>query len=253
MQTESDRGAESRYLEAATGRLRATLANALVGVYAGGSYALGDYLPGRSDLDVAVVVAEPLTDELRGAVVERLRHESLPCPARLLELVIYRQETARSGSASADFELNLNTGSGIAVRAQTDADAQVGAHWFAIDRSVLSQAGIALWGPSADELFAAIPPAVLLRVLAESVRWHREHPAAASDAVLNACRALRFAEDGRWSSKPAAGRWAASQGLAPEDLVAGATRARTESMRLDVGAVAAFLAAAEARLTAAGG
>jgi hypothetical protein len=252
LQTAHQHAAEDRYLGAAAVRLRAALADALVGVYVGGSYALGDYLPGRSDLDVAVVVGEPLTAELQSAVVEQLRHESLPCPARLLELVVYRLDTARSGAPSAEFELNLNTGPGLRASARGAGDEEAGTHWFAIDRSVLSQAGRALWGPAAGEVFAPIPPAALLPVLAESVRWHRDHPAEPSDAVLNACRALRFAEEGRWSSKPAAGRWAVVRGLAPQELVNGAIRARSAEARLDAGAVAEVLRTAESRLTAAG-
>jgi hypothetical protein len=251
LQTAHQHATESRYLGAAAVRLRAALADALVGVYAGGSWALGDYLPGRSDLDVAAVVGEPLTAELRTAVVEQLRHESLPCPARLLELVVYRVETARSGAPSADFELNLNTGPGHRTRVQTDADAEVGTHWFAIDRSVLAQRGRALWGPPACEVFAPIPRATILPVLAESVRWYREHGPEASDAVLNACRAIRYAQQGRWSSRPAAGRWAVDRKLVPEDLAGRALMARTDSARIEAEEVAAFLRSVEARLGAA--
>ncbi len=246
MQTPPDLDAESTYLASACERLRGALDHRLIGVYAGGSWALGDYKHGRSDLDLAVVVREPLSRELGDAVVGRLRHESLPCPARRLELVVYRLDTARSGSAGADFELNLNTGATtpLAVRSK-GASGDAGAHWFPIDRSVLSQAGIALWGPPADEVFAPIPRAALAPVVAESVRWHRDHPVDPADAVLNACRALRFVKEGRWSSKPAAGRWAVDNGLAAAGLV---SRARTGGASLDPEEVAAFLGAVEARL-----
>src|SRR3954454_8894976 len=50
---------ESAYLFELVERAQATLADDLVGVYAGGSWALGGYEPGRSDLDVAVVVRSP--------------------------------------------------------------------------------------------------------------------------------------------------------------------------------------------------
>jgi hypothetical protein len=253
LQTPSDIRAEPGYLAAATVRLRAVLSERLVGVYAGGSYALGDYLPARSDLDLAVVVAEPLSAELWNDVAELLRHESLPCPARCLELVAYLLETARSPSASADFELNLNTGAGTPTRVETHGDTDVGAHWFAIDRSVLSQAGRALWGPPAAEVFAPIPREALIPVVAESVHWHREHGSEPSDAVLNACRALRYAREERWSSKPAAGRWAVAQHLAPDELVTGACRARTERVSLDAADVAEFLRAVESRLAALSG
>lgn len=176
MQTPPELHAESGYLANACERLRTILGRSLIGVYAGGSWALGHYLPGSSDLDLAAVVGQPLSRGPGDAVVAGLRHESLPCPARHLELVVYRLDTARSGSARADFELNLNSGADTPLSVQSSgASGDVGAHWFAIDRSILSQAGIALWGPPAAEVFVPIPPAALAPVVAESVRWHREN------------------------------------------------------------------------------
>jgi hypothetical protein len=249
MQTGFDCDAESSYLGSACERLRGVLGSNLVGVYAGGSWALGDYIPGRSDLDLAVVVRRSLAADVQGELTARLRHESLPCPARLLELVVYLEATARSRSADANFELNLNTGAATPLAVQVRGSAgNVARHWFPIDRSMLSQAGIALWGPPAEEVFAPIPPAELLPVVADSMRWHRDHVDEPGDAVLNACRGLRYADDGRWCSKPAAGRWAIRHGLSPDDLVAHAIRARTQGAALDPPQVAAFLAAVESRL-----
>jgi hypothetical protein len=249
LQTRSNLDSESNYLASVCERLRGVLAPDLVGVYAGGSWALGDYLPGRSDLDLAVVVRRSLSAEAPGELAARLRHESLPCPARLLELVVYLEDTARSASAGADFELNLNTGAATPMAVQTKgASDGVAEHWFPIDRSMLSQAGIALRGPPAEEVFAPIPPPELLPVVADSVRWHRDHLDEPGNAVLNACRALRYADDGRWCSKPAAARWAIARGLAPDDLVTQAIRARARGSALDPSRVAGFLQSAESRL-----
>lgn len=221
----------------------------MVGVYAGGSYALGEYLPGRSDLDVAAVVRRSLRPETSDALVARLSHGALACPARGLELVVYRQETAESGGAASDFELNLNTGGGMPLSVQPGGAAgDIGSHWFAIDRGMLAEAGVTLLGPPASEVFAAVPPNELRPVLAESLRWHRAHAADPSDAVLNACRALRYSEVGAWSSKRAAGAWAAGRGLAPEDLVSQAIAARAQPAELDLAEVTDFLRAAEAQL-----
>jgi hypothetical protein len=216
---------EVSYLQSACSRLHELLSDDLVGVYAGGSYALGDYRREASDLDLAAVVSAPLSDERRQGLVARLRHESLPCPARGLELVVYRRETALSGSVAADFELNLNSGSRMPVRVESRA-APGETHWFAIDRSILAQAGIALLGPPAGEAFAPITPRALAPILVDSIRWHRAHPEHGADAVLNACRSIRFAAEDRWSSKTAAGRWAVRRGLAPSALVDRACAAR---------------------------
>ena len=207
---------EALYLYTLRSRLQGLLGCDLAGVYVGGSYALGDYRREASDLDLAAVVMTRLSRAVRQQVVERLRHDSLPCPARGLELVIYRRETACSGSVTSDFELNLNTGSRLPTRIDSRAAPGEG-HWFPIDRSMLSQVGIPLLGPPAGEVFPWISPHALTPILVDSLRWHRAHPERPSDSVLNACRSLRFTTEGRWSSKPAAGRWAVDRGLAPPD------------------------------------
>jgi hypothetical protein len=201
---------ERAYLQGLVSRLQAILGSSLVGIYVGGSWALGGYERGHSDLDVSVVVGEPLTDEGAEEVVAALRHEAFACPARGLELVVYTAESAGAGATEPGFELNLNTGRGLTFRA--DRDPQPGErHWFAIDRSVLSQHGIALFGPPAADVFAPIPLEALLPVLAEVLRWYEREALESEDAVLNAGRSLRFAEEGVWLPKPALRSWAAEQ------------------------------------------
>ena len=210
--------AERAYLDELVRRLRKLLGPELVGVYAGGSWALGGYEPGRSDLDVAVVVRMPLTDEIAHRIVAELRHEAFPCPARGLELVVYTERAAGTPTVEPGFELNLNTGSGLTFRA--DREPRPGErHWFAIDRSVLSEHGIALRGPPAADVFAPIAPDDLRPVLADVLGWYEREAPESEDAVLNAGRSLRFARDGIWLPKPALRAWADEEpGTNPEIL-----------------------------------
>jgi hypothetical protein len=202
--------AERAYLDELVGRLQELLGPELVGVYAGGSWALGGYQPGPSDLDVAVVVREALADDDADRIVAKLRHEAFPCPARGLELVVYTEETARTPSVEPAFELNLNTGSGITFRA--DREAQAGERqWFAIDRSVLAEHGIALFGPPATDVFAPVAPDDLRPALADVLRWYGREAPESEDAVLNAGRSLIFVREGIWLPKPALRAWAGEQ------------------------------------------
>ena len=236
------------YLDEVVARVRRAAGEELVGVYAGGSYGLGAYTPGRSDLDVAVVVRVAASRALRDQPVAELRHEALPCPARGLELVVYREAVVRSPALDALFELNLNTGAAMPFRVDHEADV-ADAHWFAIDRSILHQAGHALAGPPAAGLFAAIPPRTLAPVLLEALRWHAGGEAEGDDAVLNACRSLRFVTEGVWSSKAAAGAWALEYVDDPE-LVRAALAARARPTRaLDQQAVRAFVLGVADRIT----
>jgi hypothetical protein len=202
--------AERTYLEELTARLQRILGDELVGVYAGGSYALGGYEPGRSDLDVAAVVRGGLDDGVADRIVQAVRHESFPCPARKLELVVYSSESARSPSVEAAFELNLNTGSGERFRADREAQPGEG-HWFAIDRSVLAGHGVALLGPPAGEVFVSPARAQLLPILAGALRWFLREEPESEDALLNAGRSLHFAREGVSVPKPAVREWAREQ------------------------------------------
>src|SRR3712207_6790550 len=99
--------AAREYLGAVAERLRATLGRDLLGAYLVGSAAVGDYRPRHSDLDVAAVVKDRVREEALRAAAAAVRHDVLPCPARGLELVVYRR------SAMPRFALNVNTGPGM--------------------------------------------------------------------------------------------------------------------------------------------
>ena len=228
------------YLHELTTRLHAVRGLELVGVYAGGSYALGGYEPGRSDIDVAAVARLPASSKTKRAIVDAIRHETLPCPARGLEFVLYPLAAVKIARVDAAFDLNLNTGAGMPFR--LDLTPVPGDdHWFAIDRSILGRQGIALAGPPAPQIFAPIPRDMLLPLVVQSLRWHERGEARADDAVLNACRALRFAVEDIWSTKAEAGRWALSR-VDNKSLVRAALSGRDQMLRLDSAAVARFVA-----------
>jgi aminoglycoside adenylyltransferase-like protein/nucleotidyltransferase-like protein len=207
--------------------LRAQATADVVGVYVGGSYALGAYQPGRSDLDVAVVTPGSIAWPIKDALVARLRHETFPCPARGLELVVYSAADAASTGVAPAFQLNLNTGAAMPFRVDVEPDPAEG-HWFAIDRAILRNHAVVLVGPPPQAVFGSIPRRLLLTVIADALGWHLGGPASTSDAVLNACRALRFAVAGDWSSKASAGWWALDY-VAEREVVREALAARTGS------------------------
>jgi hypothetical protein len=210
------------YLTELVDRARAVLGDNLVGAYAAGSVGLGAYQPGCSDVDVALVVGRPMAVPAKRELVARLRHESLPCPARGLELVAYRREVAAAGTAEPGFEVELNTGATMPFRATydpADRPATDGRFWYALDRSILRQSGLALLGPPAAEVFADPDPVDLRRLLLAALDWWLALPIPAGDgpapgsedAVLGACRSLARVRTGVWLSKVAAGRWLARQ------------------------------------------
>jgi hypothetical protein len=226
-----------RYLTDLVAAARGVLGDELVGAYAAGSVALGAYQAGRSDVDVALVCARALADDRKRELVARLRHEALPCPARGLELVVYRREVAGSGTPEPGFEVELNTGARMPYRVTWSGDqrsAADGRFWYGLDRSILHSGGLALVGPPAGEVFADPAPAELRRLLVAALTWWLALPtppgdepaAGAEDAVLGACRSLVRWRDGVWLPKVAAGARLVERGHPAADLIGRAVAAR---------------------------
>ncbi len=174
--------------------MQALLGDELVGVYLAGSGALGGYVHGRSDVDVAIVAREPVDRQTKEELVAALRHEAFPCPARGLELVVYAQGRPLP-------ELNLNTGARMPFLA-TFGPGQDSPHWFVLDRAIIASRGLVLTGPSPSE--ALVPPSKdeILEALAIGLQWYRDRPEEPrDDAALNAVRARAYLERGEWLSK----------------------------------------------------
>ncbi|RSZ61171.1 nucleotidyltransferase domain-containing protein [Corynebacterium hylobatis] len=217
------------YLAALVEAARQVLGTEFVGAYAAGSLALDAFRPGRSDIDIALLCRVQLSGDVKRELIARLRHSSLPCPARGLELVVYTVATTQSGTVEPGFELELNDGPDMAFRQTLQpADRPVadGAFWYGLDRSILHQSGLVLAGPPAAEVFAELPPDDLRGLLVDSLHWWMAQPGHTDDAVLGACRALVRHRQGRWLSKVDAGRQLLAAGYRPGEVIEQSISAR---------------------------
>lgn len=187
--------------------MRSHLGADLVGAWYVGSVALGGYVPGESDLDVAAVCADLVPTEIRHALVESLSAITSTCPARGLELSLYRRDVAAAVPDDAGFEINVNGGPRMERSVRVTPEGQPG-FWYVLDRAIAHRRGVAITGPPAAEVFADAPRAQLLRAMQESMRWHRAHERATLYSVLNAARAWRFAVEDVLGSKLEGARWA---------------------------------------------
>jgi predicted nucleotidyltransferase len=169
----------------------------LKAAYLIGSVARGAYEHGRSDLDVYAVVDTALSAAEKEQLVERV--EELQCPARALELVIY--SIAEAASQSPRFELNLNLGK------EEVAGAEESPHWFVLDRAIAENHAVPLVGPPWSEVFARVGREDVFEAIEQSLDWQESFDPLGRSALLNACRAWKWLEEGDWVSKPEAADW----------------------------------------------
>jgi Domain of unknown function (DUF4111) len=229
-------------------RLQAHLGADLLGAYLVGSAALGGFVPGRSDIDAQAVCAEPLTRARKERLVGALAHPTLACPTRGCEFVLYSRAAVADPASGGAYEINLNSGPRMAFHVSYEPAADP-AFWFVLDRAILREHGLRLVGPEPRELVAPMPRPRLCQALLAALRWHAEHDRPGADSILNACRAWRFAEEGRWSSKVEAAAWARTRtGEAALIERALALRAGTTDQALEPGHVHRFLEQITARL-----
>ncbi|MBB5802391.1 streptomycin 3'-adenylyltransferase [Saccharothrix ecbatanensis] len=222
----------------------------LVGVYLHGSAVLGGFDARRSDIDILAVCEGPTSAAERSAAVERLSDRHLPCPAHGLELSIVTLPVARHPTAQPAFELHMTTapeGSKVVDGHGHDGDPDLVLH-FAVCRS----AGRALGpGPVAAAVFAPVADDLVVAQLVTELRWSVEH-ASGEYAVLNACRAWRFAVDGALVSKIDGGRWALDRVPGPDRELIRTALDRQRCVlaaELDPDAVRRFIRRALAHLT----
>jgi hypothetical protein len=195
------------YLGEVVERLERRLGERLLGAWVVGSGALGDFDPERSDVDVQAVASERLVQEELEALAAKLSHPALECPVRGLEFVLY----ARAGLADPlgpAFQLNLNTGPGMHQHAGYDPTEEP-RFWFVLDVAIAREQSRALVGATAAELLPELPRELVLSALRDALAWWRDHDA--TSAILAACRAWAWLEQGRWLSKGDAAAWAAAR------------------------------------------
>ncbi|PYH85670.1 streptomycin 3''-adenylyltransferase [Aspergillus uvarum CBS 121591] len=218
------------YLEEIVQRLAEYLQHQLVGVYLFGSASYGAYESGLSDLDVQVVVKDRLRTVEKQAVISRLTHAVLPCPATKLEFVVYAQSAVYPASRHPRFELNLNTGLHQPDHISLDP-ADESSHWFLLDIAMGRQLGCSLYGPDTTHAFGAIPQRWVLEAIADSLDWHHANEINSPNSILNACRGWRFIVTGEFSSKLDGAKWALQQQDCP-DVVRRAILARNTDDKL---------------------
>lgn len=191
---------------------------------------MGCFRPGRSDVDVIVVVARPLAARERDALGRRLLDLTLPGP---LELSVLTAPAASAARYPMPYELHV--GDTRVVVDQGEGDLDLAAH---VTATVAR--GFTLVGPPPAEVFGPVPWGDFLAAITDDLVWGFEH-GSVSYAVLNACRVLQTlaSPDGTVVSKEEGAAWALEQLPAEHHpLIAACLAYRVDGTSIDVGAEA---------------
>lgn len=198
-------------LEHATALAQASsqaLGDTLAAMILHGSLTLGDYLPGRSDIDLLAVVKHALTGGELAALAHRVKKRSPPAPVRV-DLRVVTREVASAPTPLPPMEAHLTIkGPGPSVRVD---GRHPGERDLVVELSICRANGCSILGAPPSVLIGEIPDeGVLAAADAQLADWQAigDDPPYAQLTVLTACRAWRFAEEHRHASKDAAGSWA---------------------------------------------
>ena len=225
------------------------LGEAVTGVILHGSLTLDDYVPGRSDLDLLVVVDNPLGDAQLAALIEAMASRRAEAPGPV-DLRVVTRQVAASPTAAPPLEayLRLTPTSGVRVEERRHP----GERDLAVELSVCRAHGRSLLGAAPAELIGEVPDRwVLAAGDAQLAAWQAigDDPKYAELTVLTACRVWRFAAEGRHCSKAAAAEWALRRDPALQVVRdAMCQRHRDPAGRIDAAQVQQLLGMVRARL-----
>jgi predicted nucleotidyltransferase len=208
-----------RYLDRVASTLRDHLGAGLLGVYLHGSLAMDAFTPGRSDIDILAVCAEPLSPERRRALGESLVAIPKAASGEDLEFSLVTEAASRTPSTAPAFEVHVSTHEEPFV---VDGHGRPGDEDLVLHFAMARTRGWSLYGPDPNETFFEPDRASLIGAMLndlESARsggaaWWDGHdlPESASLAyqVLNGARCLRYLATGELGSKGEGVAWLAA-------------------------------------------
>jgi hypothetical protein len=236
--------ASRRYVGAVRDVLTGTLRHRLVGCYLYGSALDGDFLPGRSDIDVIAITGRWLHPEIEQQATERLLALRVPASVKGLDLWLVPASIARDPRLSPSYQVRLLTAIDFVCH---DPPWRPGDPRLAMLLAICRSHGAALAGPPPRSVLAPIPRAGLLGGMLEDLGTH----APPHYRVLNACRDQHFLDEGRLCSKLEGAAWALRRMGDPELVSAAVDWQRIgDGEPLEGGRVDAFVEPVAARLRA---
>jgi hypothetical protein len=194
-----------RLADSCAGVLDTTLVSAILH----GSLTMDDFQPGRSDLDLLLVVERGLAPSEARALIDAVRTADLG-PAGGVDLLVVTRRTALAPADHPGRELMVGCWPGSGGRLEVEGhDDHVPDVWPELSEA--RARGRSLLGPEPRDVLAEVPVGL---VLANGTAWLTTWLDRIDDdrnavlMVLTACRVWRFGLTGEHTSKTAAALWA---------------------------------------------
>lgn len=185
----------------------AVLADSVLSIILYGSLTTDDFIAGRSDIDLLILIDRPLSDEEIGELVTVVGQAD-PRPAAGIDLHVVLASVAAASPQLPSLELHVGRYPGEELEDEKPVDA---APDLAAELSIARATGRALHGPAPAEIIGPVDPDA---IRPRSAHWLRTWLTPTDDSphaafmVLTACRMWRVTAEGRHSSKSAAAEWA---------------------------------------------
>ena len=210
------------------------LKDRLTGIYLHGSAAMGCFNPGKSDVDLIIVVERPLSDAVKRAYMEMVTAYSATGPKKGIEMSVVLRSVCKPFVYPTPFELHFSERHAAWYRNDPDdyirrmngTDKDLAAHFTIINRR-----GKCLYGAPIPEVFETVPADDYMDSIWFDVEGAAEEITTyPTYLTLNLARVLAFKEEGLVLSKKEGGEWAIDR--LPKEyrpLIENALHAYTES------------------------
>ena len=193
-------------------RSKEILQDDLAGIYLHGSAVMGCFNPAKSDIDLIVVVKQPLSDRIKRAYMDMVVELNAAGPAKGIEMSIVKQSVCKPFVFPTPFELHFSIAHLGWYRNDPDQyvanmkgeDKDLAAHFM-----IINKRGRCLYGAPVKDVFADVPAQDYIdsiwNDIADAEREITEDP---MYLILNLARVLAYLKEGLVLSKKEGGEWA---------------------------------------------
>ncbi len=184
----------------------------LTGIYLHGSAVMGCYNPKKSDLDLIVVVNEPIQDDVKRRFMDMVVELNKKGPAKGIEMSVVTKNVCKPFTYPTPFELHFSVmhmgwykdNPENYIQKMKGSDKDLAAHF-----TIIGKRGKCLYGLPVEEVFAPVPKADYMDSILEDIAEATEDILDNTMYItLNLARVLAYKKYGQIFSKKEGGEWA---------------------------------------------